>query len=658
MNATPASPRLPHPRWRSAQGAALAASIALAACQAPAPGTDATGSAANVPASAVIDPVVAGHLQALEAPTPALRLDAAQALGQLGARAKGALEALTTHLNDPDLRVATAAANALGRLAIAKVKLGAAVEALRAAIATGQEPLQAAALSALTEAWRAAALTPAEVKALFEAITKNLGADAVSLRAAAADAAGRVMAAAGADLTEITRAPWHTKLRALLDDPADRARVAAARSLSRLTDLNLSDQNRFKALLADPEAEVRLWAMQALSRIDGFSPNGLSQLVHVLRNGDPGGLVARSITGRFDATVDDLVTLALGADTATRVQNVRKLLAEALPGDDNDVLWLAVYGLKQTGTDVTPFVPVLRSLLANTGVAVEVIAIEVLGAVATKIPVVATDLQTIAKRGFNETSGAAAQALIELARIDPKVRHELIEATHKASDQARATMADALGRIAQGSAELTSELLPALKGLAEDRVEAVRAAAMRQVAALLDSKTPLEDLQTLVQGALTTGTAAVKAASLEGLSTLSDPSTLRSYAEAILALLKDTDGAVRIAAARALGRLGNLGADAGEAISALASQLSDDLPAVRVAALNALAEFGDKAAKALPAILAALGSGAEGVREAAILALSKLGDVARSAIPALRALAIGDSNLARLAREALDRLDR
>jgi uncharacterized sulfatase len=122
----------------------------------------------------------------------------------------------------------------------------------------------------------------------------------------------------------------------------------------------------------------------------------------------------------------------------------------------------------------------------------------------------------------------------------------------------------------------------------------------------------------------------------------------------LLEHLADGDSAVRYWAATGLGVRG---AESRLAEVALRKALADASPVVRVAAARALARLGRPAA-ALPVLTAALKHDNEWVRHAAVEALDEMGAKARPALAALKA-ATKDSNgyVVRVARHAVARLD-
>lgn len=100
----------------------------------------------------------------------------------------------------------------------------------------------------------------------------------------------------------------------------------------------------------------------------------------------------------------------------------------------------------------------------------------------------------------------------------------------------------------------------------------------------------------------------------------------------LISTLSDEDAAVRYWGAIGLG---NLGDDAAVAKAQLLSVVKDPSPSVRIAAARALCKIGIED-KALPVLIKELGSDREWVRLNAAIVLDSIGEKARPAIPALQ----------------------
>jgi HEAT repeat protein len=101
--------------------------------------------------------------------------------------------------------------------------------------------------------------------------------------------------------------------------------------------------------------------------------------------------------------------------------------------------------------------------------------------------------------------------------------------------------------------------------------------------------------------------------------------------------LSDSNGFVRWAAARTLGKIGP--ADPGRTAAALGRLLNDADPDIRQAAVEALERYGPKARLALPELVHALPRSDPALRLAIARVLLNIGSEARSALPDLRAAA-------------------
>jgi HEAT repeat protein len=111
----------------------------------------------------------------------------------------------------------------------------------------------------------------------------------------------------------------------------------------------------------------------------------------------------------------------------------------------------------------------------------------------------------------------------------------------------------------------------------------------------------------------------------------SEPSTDTSkLPQPVNIALQSTAGdSSQIAAADALGRIGQ------PAVAALSESLGDADPLVRLQSCRALAYMGAQAKEAVPALIRTLSDSEEGVREAAAAALGQIGQPASPAIPPL-----------------------
>ena len=96
-----------------------------------------------------------------------------------------------------------------------------------------------------------------------------------------------------------------------------------------------------------------------------------------------------------------------------------------------------------------------------------------------------------------------------------------------------------------------------------------------------------------------------------------------------------------------------------ECLSALVAALGDSDSDVRGWAAQAIGEIGADAAEAVPALVSLLRNGDEGSRNSACIALRKIGPAAKGALPALRdALSDPSSDVRRFAMFAIDSIQR
>ena len=122
----------------------------------------------------------------------------------------------------------------------------------------------------------------------------------------------------------------------------------------------------------------------------------------------------------------------------------------------------------------------------------------------------------------------------------------------------------------------------------------------------------------------------------------------------MLQAMQHPDAAVRYWAATGVG---NIGREAGNARQPMITALKDKSPSVRIAAARALAKLGD-VKSALPVLEAELQSEHQWGRLAAAIALDEMDEQAKPAIPALKKALVNQPNkyIVRVANRALNEL--
>jgi HEAT repeat protein len=245
--------------------------------------------------------------------------------------------------------------------------------------------------------------------------------------------------------------------------------------------------------------------------------------------------------------------------------------------------------------------------------------------------------------GGREIRMAAAWALEALGPAAAAARPALAEALRgDSSTGVRAAAAEALG--AMGAAGRGS--VPALFDTLGDPSEAVRYTAAQALSRLGPAP---EDIPRLV-AALDSPDGYVAAFAAWSLGNLR--AQARDAVPALVRVLDRDDTAVVAA-----GALARIGPAAGDAVPSLVAALGSPNSGRRWRAARTLGRIGPVAEAAVPALAAALGDPDAWVRANAAKALGRMGIAARAAAPALqRATGDPDRGVRREARHALDRL--
>jgi HEAT repeat protein len=208
--------------------------------------------AEGIDLSSLMKEAVPGHIKALKDEDPAVRLEAAKALGQIGSEATEAIPTLIHAVNDPDPEVAAKAIEALQRTDQRTAQV---LRALLAAIKDSRADVRAAAAAALANMWWAEKGEPENRRA------------------------GRL----GRQSEELARSAIPVLTAALRDKNA-RVRAQAAAALAEVGPLAKPAVDELIHLLqADSDPDVRLRATSALGSIGPEARAAVPVLVDQLR---------------------------------------------------------------------------------------------------------------------------------------------------------------------------------------------------------------------------------------------------------------------------------------------------------------------------------------------------------------------------------------
>jgi HEAT repeat protein len=571
----------------------------------------------------IIDPPLKGDVLRLvlprlikstrHAPRPGARKAAAAALGQLGADAAPAADALVGLLRHEDWSLRAEAARALGAIGPPGEP---AVPALEKALADPEWLVRYRAAAGLGR------MGPKAERAVA-GLGKALKDSRDEVRSMAAEALGRVGPASASEILA---------LAGYLGEKRERRRPMSRREsggLGRV--LAAVDRQRLLKLMGHPDAKVRTGLLVALQQL---APDDALVAAVEKRLTDPSSEV------RDHAAV----TLEVFGPLAARAVPA---LAKTLDAEDDGLRWRSLSALEKIGSAA---LPKLKGLEAHRRPGVRAWFLRLLAAPADDLPWARPVLaRALLKDPDSEVRQAAAGALGDQ---DAGGSKEVLAAlTHALKDDdatVRRLAAKALGRQGRGAISAVDALLKLAQGGEADRrsalgavaeIDPVRAAAY-WAARFKDSPSGANSEEDRLRALEELGELGRAAASQEAL---------------LLEAARRGGPAVRIRAVLALGRLGT---PSQSAIDTVAKALSDPAEVrdnsfplrqalglgprwldervpVRLAAARSLAKLGPKAAAGLPGLRSLLGERDPALREAAALALAAAGRAAEPALPAL-----------------------
>ncbi|MDZ4861353.1 MAG: HEAT repeat domain-containing protein [Candidatus Hydrogenedentes bacterium] len=369
-----------------------------------------------------------------------------------------------------------------------------------------------------------------------------------------------------------------------------------------------------------PNVTVRHWCITALMRLGASAAGAVSELADSLRDPDDG---VRAISAH---ALGGLGRLATGA--------VPKLLI-AVFDDAEEVRQAAIAALVRIDPHGNRYVRELASGLGSPSSRARQSAIEALTRMRTAaLPAV----QALCERMHDENAAVRRKTVYALVCILPPERallHTLGVAMHDTDEDVRM---EAL-RGFRGFTHAAADAAPYVMGALRDSAPRIRFFALE----ILERMTPdlgpmiaavrvaighcLHDSSMLVQ------TRAVQASGR--LAQWTHPADPR-----LLNALFESDGALRLAATRALAQMHNDPA----ALDALRFRLADERADVRAAACRALVELGERPSAIIPSLLQALGDSDLEIQREALAILEVIGADAYDALDAVAAKR-SDSNL-------------
>jgi len=567
----------------------------------------------------------------LNSGTPAERLEAAQALGDLGIDAEPAVSALINALTAKEIELQHEAVLALGRIGPAAVE---AVPTLMELMKTAKPLVRYSAIETLGSIGPGA-------KAALSVLEKELKNSDPMVRVAAAAAIASV-ADRKSDSTQVALAI----LLSALDDKQASVGTAAIPGLASFGSAAVPG---LVPLLKSDSVPTLLAATNTLGLIGRDGSPAVDNLIMLLGNTEPSirssaaetlGKVtstaqAEPVIKALEKTLTDKNPLvrahaarALGRLGSTAAPAVKEL--QALLQDKSDLVRrAALWSLGEIGPDAKAAVNDIDALWDDPVASVTIQAAESLARLGpAALPKLTARLASpkftfLAASGLREQGPAAAEAVPELVKAlsakDVEARREVVLALAQIGPKAKSA-------------------IPALLKLAADEGNEVQGTAVYALVMLGEK----EKLLPLVRTSIKSKDERLRLVSIWAWIMLGadEQEDLDTLTTALRAGLKLPRPLARQEAIVAIRRLGERGA---VLAPDLAKSLDDESPEVRDAALHALAEMGKAAEPALPRLLKMLGDLPDGTeRQAVIYVLGRMGPTAITAAPALLKLVRGD----------------
>lgn len=588
--------------------------------------------------------IVAGLVTMLDDEDPGARWAAATSLGELGEVAASAVPVLAARLKDENDDVVRAACKSLGQFSPA-LAMKAVPELIEC---TQSSPNSKEAVSTLLHISTKNGIeeTPANVR---DSIVK-----AFSSCMKIGNIDSRISAVAALGLLGRHAAVAETALAGCLKVEPKSLQDAAKKSLCQLGQNTHSAVPLLSAACFGGPTHARVGAAKALGQMGSLAQNALPALIDCLD--DPADEVRKAAATAVSA---------IGSSPGCRLlSNALEALAKACLSETvRPVRQHIAEQLGRFGTQAGPVLPQLLEAMAAGGgetrvgaaLAVLELSLSLERGQSLSSEGLVPRLVTCMKSGGKELRRISAEALGALRAT--KAAPALVERLDDSDANVREAAAGALRRLGKEAAQA----VPKLVELARDEQPNVRKSAARALAkgAASSGKEVVQKLIVLFKdGSPEIRASACFAVGLVAANAAAEP--------ALRGLLSDGSEDVRLAAIKALGRMGSaaepsvpgvancfrdrskaIRAAAGKTLSllcqgkveaaskALKSSLEEASSKVRQEAAKTLGLLGDSVTPCLPSLAAALKDDNEDVRDVAIKSFGQLGEHAAPALPSL-----------------------
>jgi HEAT repeat protein len=523
-----------------------------------------------------IDPVplsLVALRHALRDPSPMVRAEAAQSLGQVGPSAAPATAELIATLKDASDTVRCQAAESLSRVG------GPATEVVNALVGQLADPNPALQLAVL----RSLGALKQDAASATEALVPLLRASDEAVRQAAAEAIGQIGAMPPEALRQLTDA---------LESGDNLVRAQTAEVLGNIGESAAAATPVLVEALADDNDRVRAKAAEALGKLGESATDAVPELVRALKDQDNWvSALAAEALGEIGAASDGPAPARVvsGLMRSLRHTNphVREKAAEslgklgndarpALPGleraAENDqetaVRRQAIWALGEAGSLSDSGTRIVLAAIEDPHPELRATALEALGKRAEPTDAVIASVVRALEDSNDLVQVEAARTLTRWADLRPAVVEGLCKLLRRGSPTVQAQAAQSLGKLGPGATSAGPTLLQAtLQADEEVRENALRALALVQA----------PEAATAFRAGLTDPRAEIRkiaSAGLMKLQTISED----AFPEVIQGL-RDPESRVRANAAGILAKQKTL---PDEAVPELLECLSDPEDAVRL----------------------------------------------------------------------------
>ncbi len=376
----------------------------------------------------------------LKLPDAEGRCRAAEALGEIGPDADGAVSALISSLKDPELEVRESVASALGKIGEAAE---AAVPRLSERLRDEQEAVRAAAACALGRIGPVAAVAIPDLIEMLKDEKESVVSSAIG-------ALGRIGPVAESAVPALVEA---------MKDEQLEIREAAAEALGRIGSSAAETTPALLDTLKDDVESVRRAAVEALQKMGA---SAASVLIELLRNeGETGhkhdvamalmGIGPSAAPALAEALGDESDDVRLYASLALKeiggdAEAALPALIEALKDELDRVRLNAAWALQGLGRAAKAAVPALIETLTDANGGVRHNAVLALGRVG---PEAEAAVPALAQALEDTNDGVRHNAVVALGEIDPEAKASLpalIEALRDEDEDVRRAAAEVLGK--------------------------------------------------------------------------------------------------------------------------------------------------------------------------------------------------------------------